>query len=222
MTTSYNGWPASRDASAIGIKPFVVAERSFPGGVKGGDVATVLRYVAAQYHVFVESLYFGDINKDDWGYSYRPNVNNPSELSCHASGTAIDVNADQHPNGVRRTHSYAQVRQIRRIIRECGYGVRWGGDFPTADEMHFEIHGTRTAIATIARRLRHPEWYDGDLRPGDTGDAVKMVQRRLGVRVTGKYDANTAEAVKRFRAKLHLSVNTLVNKDLAYLIGAPA
>ena len=34
-----------------------------------------------------------------WGYEFRANVNNPSQLSCHASGTAIDYNANRHPNG---------------------------------------------------------------------------------------------------------------------------
>ena len=53
---SYNGWPASVDAASIGVVPFVVAGVPFPGGVKGGDVFTVLHHVAREFHHRVEQL----------------------------------------------------------------------------------------------------------------------------------------------------------------------
>lgn len=222
MATSYNGWPASRDPLAINIVPFEVAGRSFPGGVRSGAVHTVLTYVAAQFQTRVESLYLGDVDKDDWGYSYRANVNNPSELSCHASGTAIDMNSTHHPNGQRNTFTYAQVQTILKIEKECSGLVRWGGHFTTRDEMHWEIHGTSTQISALAKRLKNPSWFSRTLVLGVTGTDVQMVRRRLGVSSGTRFDQATADAVKRFRAKLHLTAGTSVTKNLAYYIGTPA
>src|SRR5689334_21384454 len=127
MLSSYNGWPASPNPADIDIKPFTVAGHSFPAGVKAGDVATVLRYVATQVHLRVESLGIPGPN-DEWGYSYRQN-RNADNLSCHASGTAIDVNASHHPNGATRTFSTAQVAIIHAILAEVDHVIRWGGDF---------------------------------------------------------------------------------------------
>jgi hypothetical protein len=158
--TSYNGWPASVDAASIGVVPFVVAGVSFPGGVKGGDVHTVLHHVAAQFHARVEPL----ITPGCWGWSYRQN-RNASNLSCHSSGTAIDCNAPAHPNGVEagRTFSDGQIKAVHSIlseIPELSEVVHWGGDWHapalTPDPMHFEIHDHDLAkLARVAYRIRH-------------------------------------------------------------------
>ncbi len=220
MATSYNGWPASRNPADIAVRPFEVAGRDFPGGVRSGGVATVLKYVAAQMHVRVESLYTGT-DKDDWGYSYRANVNNPSQLSCHSSGTAIDINATEHPNGKRNTFTAAQVVEIRRILKEVDGLVRWGGDFTTKDEMHFEIHGTKAQIDALAKRLVNPAWFKRELRVGDEGLDVVMVRKRLKLNAGTVYTPGVGDAVNRFRLKLQLPKGTAVTKGLAYFIGAP-
>jgi hypothetical protein len=157
VETSYNGWPASPDPQAIGVdKTFTVEGVSFPGGVKSGDVSTVLRYVLEQFHHNVEPLVAGWC----WGYEYRPNVNDPSTLSCHAAGCAVDANAPQHGNGATGTFTAAQVDWIRQILRNCGGVVTWGGDW--ADEMHFEISGTVDQVAAAAAGLS----TQGQLPPG--------------------------------------------------------
>jgi hypothetical protein len=147
MATSYNGWPASPDKGEIGV----VQSEWFPGGAKAGDVTTVLRYVAEQIHHRVEGLVGGTC----WGYSYRANANDPSSLSCHASGTAIDYNAPEHPNGVRGTWTDAQRGEIYKILDEVQGAVHWldGVDGGTADEMHFEICVDAEALARIASEL---------------------------------------------------------------------
>jgi hypothetical protein len=118
--------------------------------MKGGDVATVLGYVFNQMHLRVEPIHPGWC----WGYSYRPNVNNPRVLSCHASATAGDWNAPDHPNGASGTFTPNQVGIIRNILREVSYSVRWGGDFSgKKDEMHFEICVSASTLAPIAARL---------------------------------------------------------------------
>lgn len=157
MATSYNGWEASEDPGAIGIDSgFTGGGVRFPGGIRGGDVATVLGYVADQLQARVEQV---TVNPDGtgygcWGYNYRANVNNPSTLSCHSSGTAIDWIAPSHPNGARGTFTDAQVATIYDILAEVQGAVQWGGDYTgTPDEMHFEIIVSAGYLAEVAASL---------------------------------------------------------------------
>ena len=157
--SSYNGWPASDDPNAIGIDHgFSRQGCSFPGGVKAGDVSTVLGYVVNQLVARVEPPLInpdtGDLGYGCWGYSYRANVNNPATLSCHSSGTAIDWNAPAHPNGASGTFSDAQRATIYDILAECRGAVQWGGDYTgTPDEMHFEIIVDANQLAQVAALL---------------------------------------------------------------------
>jgi hypothetical protein len=157
MLTSYNGWPASPDPDLIGVdKGFAVQGVSFPGGVKSGDVSTILRYVLEQFHRNVEPLAPGWC----WGYEFRNATHSPGSLSPHASATAIDVNAPQHGDGASGTFTPAQVDWIRQILLDVGGVVRWGGGW--SDEMHFEICGTPDQVAAVAADLS----TQGQLPPG--------------------------------------------------------
>lgn len=153
MPTSYNGWPASSDPSAIGInrgwEP--IKGHDFPGGIKSGDVEVVFTYLVRQLDSRVEPIEEYPAG-DEWGYNYRANVNNPSQLSCHASGTAIDYNATQHPNRVDYTWTQAQSREIHKIIDDELDGViKWLEGY---DEMHFEIRGSAAQVAAVAKKIR--------------------------------------------------------------------
>lgn len=160
MASSYNGWPASPDPNAIGInKNFQVLGAKFPGGMKSGDVSALFNYLIYNLHHRVEPMMSGgglSIGYGCWGYSYRANVNNPSTLSCHASGTAIDYNAPKHPNGTRTTASGgggwtgAQYNTIQTILRECSGAIRW---LSGNDPMHFEIYGSTTQVANAVKKL---------------------------------------------------------------------
>jgi hypothetical protein len=77
-------------------------------------------------------------------------VNNPTQLSCHASGTAIDWNAPDHPNGSGGTFTDAQVGTIYQILAEVEGAVSWLQGY---DEMHFEICVDATTLAGVAARL---------------------------------------------------------------------
>lgn len=170
---SYNGWDASTNRSAIGVHPFEVAGVDFPGGVRSGEVATVLGYVALQFHERVEHLH----SPGCWGYSYRKN-RNADNLSCHASGTAIDCNAPAHPNGVpaSRTFTEQQMDEIDRILSELSYVVRWGGHFKgTPDAMHFEISGTSAQVAAVAKKLTTKQEDDMPLTDDDIKKIVQAV-----------------------------------------------
>lgn len=145
--TSYNGWPGNSDPNAIGVVDFGDPQGfPFPGGVKGGDVFTVLGYVATQLHNRVEPCVSGWC----WGFSWKQNANNPSQLSCHASGTAIDWNAPDHPNGSSGTFTNAQVGTIYAILDEVQGGISWLSGY---DEMHFEVCVDAATIANIAASL---------------------------------------------------------------------
>lgn len=199
METSYNGWPASPDPAAIGLEAgFEFDFVTFPGGVKSGPVAYVFADLLDQYVMTVEPLTAGWC----WGYNYRPNVNDPSVLSCHSSGTAIDVNAPAHPNGVAGT--VPNVERWRRLLAERYGGlVTWGGDFSgTPDEMHYEISGTPDEISDLADRLADsygpPPWQEGDDMPLSDDDVQKVAAATLeGIRaliVTGNvYDDGVEE-----------------------------
>ena len=174
MATSYNGWPASPDKDAIGVTTFGDAQGyPFPGGVKAGDVATVLGYVAMALHTRVEPC----VNGWCWGYSYRDNVNNPGQLSCHASATAIDWNAPDHPNGSSGTFTDDQVGEIYTILAEVEGAVSWLQGY---DEMHFEICVDAGTLAGVASRLggstppppTPTDWFDDMATEQDLIDAI--------------------------------------------------
>jgi len=150
--TSYNGWPVGTPASAIGVQSYTVTGTSIPIPVKAGDVAWVLMTVAARFNAEVEPLQGWQV----WGYDYRADVNNTNWWSCHASGTAIDLNAVLHPNNASGTFTAAQNTKIRSILADCNNVVAWGADFGTPDEMHFEINvlPDDPRLATLAGQLR--------------------------------------------------------------------
>jgi peptidoglycan hydrolase-like protein with peptidoglycan-binding domain len=151
VATSQNGWPASSDKGSLGINSgFAPCGVAYPGGVKSGDVETVLRYLAEQYHARVEPLVSGWC----WGYTYKE-ISGSNTISNHGSGTALDFNAPDHPYGVRGTFNSGQVSQIRAILAEVSPAVRWGGDYSGSgvDEMHFEINASAATVADVAARL---------------------------------------------------------------------
>lgn len=220
MANSYNGWSAGSGWSVANgrLSPLVVAGEPFSPGVRAGDVYVVLNYVANQLHRRVEPVVRGDWHQaDDWGYSYRANTNNPSQLSNHASGTAIDYNATRHPNGRGGTWTLAQKAEIGRIIAEVNGVVRCLFGY---DEMHFEIRGTVSQVAEAARKILGGGGSggavnnDGIIEKGDTGDEVTTLQRVLkawypndlrGLVVDGDFGPGTENAVKFAQRKLGLT-----------------
>jgi hypothetical protein len=182
--TSYNGWPASPDPHAIGVVPFTAAGVSFPPGVKGGDVAYLFHDFLTQYDARVERLKSPGA-ADEWGYSYRRN-RNANNLSCHASGTAVDVNAQRHPNGQAHTLTAAQVKALRAILAVYEGVIKWGGDFAgTKDEMHYEIHGTKADVTRVAAKVR---WLRRQAQP-HSQPAKPATTTTQGVRMIVRFES---------------------------------
>ena len=154
MSTSQNGWPAITDYGDARLKslPWIT------GAVLAGDVWAILDWLCRRFDAEVENI----VEASSWGFSPR-NIIGSTTLSNHASGTAIDLNADQHPLAAVGTFSAAQVATIRRIITDSvvdGVPVlRWGGDYSgRKDEMHFEINlmsngNSPAKVAALAARI---------------------------------------------------------------------
>ena len=146
VATSPNGWPVSPNPADIDVVPLSVgtgsAEVQFSTGVRGGKVFQVLAYVANALHTRVQRA---SSTLGCGGYSFRPNVNDPTVWSNHASATAFDYNWVEHPNGEPAVENWTpvQIEEIHKILDEVDGAVRWGGDYVTTpDPMHFEINVT--------------------------------------------------------------------------------
>jgi hypothetical protein len=146
---SHNGWRASKDPAEIDIKSYVV-----PGTkIKlrcAEAVAPLIIGFAAEFHKLIEPIDEGAL--DDWGYAFRQIRGSTDNLSNHASGTAIDLNAPKHALGLVGTFPPEKVPMIRALAKK--YGLKWGGDYNNRkDEMHFEIDITPAKAAALIIKL---------------------------------------------------------------------
>jgi hypothetical protein len=146
---SHNGWRASKDPAEIDIKSYTV-----PGTKTrlrcAEAVAPLLIGFAAEFHKLIEPIDDGPL--DDWGYAFRQIRGSTDNLSNHASGTAIDLNAPKHALGLVGTFPPEKVPMIRALAKK--YGLKWGGDYKNRkDEMHFEIDITPAKAAALIIKL---------------------------------------------------------------------
>jgi hypothetical protein len=147
--TSYNGYPASKDPNEIGIKSYLVDGTALRLRC-ASSVGPLLAAFAAEFHKLIEPIDGGTL--DDWGYAFRMVRGSTDRLSCHASGTAIDLNATKHPLGKYDTFPAEKVPMIRAVAKK--YGLKWGGDFKSRpDDMHFEVNVTPTKAKELITKL---------------------------------------------------------------------
>jgi hypothetical protein len=180
MPTSQNGWAASASKRDIGVQPFSVIGVEFPGGVRAGDVATLFSYLVRRFHYEVEPLHPGWC----WGWAYR-DVRGGTNLSNHASGTAVDINAPAHPLGTK-TFSQSQRATIREIVSTCMGAVRWGGEYSgRVDEMHFEIVVSPTRLFQIMQAM--PPQTGDDMSAA--GEAVLLERTKQLIDIFDDYYA---------------------------------
>lgn len=163
---SQNGWEYGNED--------LVAVYTVPGSevrlrVRKGDAAYLLLKIAAFVDQHVENIdtrsgVKGFDVPDDWSYATRP-IRGSETLSNHGSGTAIDVNAVQHPLAVKNTWSAAERQLVHDFLkanfRDKDTGVvviRWGEDYISrTDGMHFEINAGAAAVGRVADALRKKE-----------------------------------------------------------------
>lgn len=168
MSTSQNGWPVNPERVDLAVHGI-----DYVGGVRAGDVATVLGYVAKQLAARVELGRVGQC----WGWAPRPIRGQTTGFSNHASATAIDHNSLRHPRGAHGTFSPAQVAVIHEILDETAGVVRWGGDYTSGpvDEMHFEINSGTARVTLIANELAEK----GTVMDSEIKRAFVETQRRV-------------------------------------------
>ena len=147
MATSQNGWPVHTDQSELTILSYVT------GRVRGGAVHTIFNDLCSWFDRNIEPIR----KKDSWGWAYRPIRGKTNGYSNHSSGTAIDLNATDHPLGKWNTFTAGQRARIRAKLRDYEGAVRWGGDYQNRpDDMHLEINADAATLARVARKLTSP------------------------------------------------------------------
>jgi hypothetical protein len=146
---SQNGWPASKDPAAINIKAFPIAGTKIK--LRCAAVAgKLLAGFATEFHEKVEPLEGKTF--DDWSYAYRNVRGDTDNLSNHASGTAIDLNALWHPLGKRDTFTKEQQAILDVLCKK--YGLRGGYTYKTRpDDMHFEINCSKAEAKKLVDEL---------------------------------------------------------------------
>lgn len=227
---SENGWSCDRS---------VIARYSLPGGevaLRKGDVSVVLLWCANRWHQTVEPLVWPGV----WGYAERPVRGSTSTLSNHASGTAIDINAPQHPLGIDETKNFSdeEIRAVRSIVAHCEGVIRWGGDYSgRQDPMHLEIDAGSAAVRRIADKIRATATGKPSPRPrvtaptlalGVHGPAVAALQRVLNawyprdlappLATDGVYGPATAAAVRLAQQRAGLPADGVVGAATRQLL----
>lgn len=225
MANSYNGWeaiPSSGSPALTVIEP--VPNRKFR--VRSGDVATVFDWFIRRFHSEVEPIDGGVL--DDWSYAYRKGTGTP-KLSNHASGTAVDLNAEKHPWNTRAEQNFSksQIDAVTRILVDARVNgqdvIRW---ISNKDPMHFEINywdrgGSAANVAALAARIRGGEAVQPSPEPAQqvTGsreprpinwnnpdtELVKITQEIVGANVDGVRGKETGRKVLASQRALGVS-----------------
>lgn len=241
MAVSQNGWVANNRAL---IHSVTVPGTSVSLPVRIGSAGDLLIWAAARWHREVEPLHDGW----NWGYAERP-IRGGTDLSNHASGTAIDLNAPAHPLGTNPASNFspAKIAAIRRIIADAGPALRWGGDYTgRKDGMHVEVVGNEAQCTAVLARVSAAPSSGGDVILPDIhpGDGVKgapngrgkfhwyvlSVQGLLNLRglshslvVDGSYGAETTALVKELQTRSKVAATGSVDAATwPWLIGNEA
>lgn len=200
MPFSQNGYPANDiSLTAVGLIPGT--DRSVR--LRKGPTGDLLRWVAAQFHKRVEPIDTGEY--DDWGYAERPIRGSTTVLSNHASGTALDLNATQHPQGTKPSSNFTteEIAEIHEILAETEGCVRWGGDYvPPAlkDGMHFEIVASEERCADVYAKLsRAMDWIDMANEKDIENALVNALKRYFSSNEVRFKDGNWADLVSQLR-----------------------
>lgn len=150
MAVSQNGYPAYNNTSH-----FVRGNAlGFGFWAADNDVRVIFEDLVTRFNATVEAV-AGPV-LDDWSWANRNVRGSDTQVSNHASATAIDLNALKHPRGVKGTYTAAKKAAVRKILARYGGVVRWGEDYVKSpvDGMHFEIVGTKAQVKDLAESIR--------------------------------------------------------------------
>jgi Putative peptidoglycan binding domain/D-alanyl-D-alanine carboxypeptidase len=217
MATSQNGWRAGSRADAN------VATFRVPGYP---NVLLPINRDAAPALLAMARWWFDNVEKPVmpgcWGWANRL-IKGGTQTSNHASGTAIDLNAPNHPLGKRGTVPANKRAAI--AAKAAQLGLRWGGTYTgRADEMHFEVNVSPARMAAISGAVqRRPGAQKAGGRPtvqlGSSGRHVRDLQAHLKSKhaaiaghlvVDGEFGPKTNAAVRAFQQRSGLVVDGIV------------
>lgn len=162
MARSQNGLSAN-DRSVI--RQALIPDTDLKVLVRIGPVGDLLLAAAARWNREVEPLRAPDGVLDCWGYAERTIRGSSTELSNHASGSALDFRARAHPLGIPAARNYtpAQIDAIHRIVDDAEGALRWGGDYDNPsrggargsrpDPMHLEANASEARCAEVLPRF---------------------------------------------------------------------
>lgn len=190
MVLSQNGWTVVDTGTSPDLTPLPWVT----GRVRAGDVHVVLAYLCRRFNTDVEPI----DRASSWGYANRA-VRGATDYSNHASGTAVDFNAPDHPLGAVGTFTAAQRAAIGRILHDLEGVVRWGGNYAgRKDEMHFEVIGRPSDVARVASRILAGTITGGQVTPApitkdedmplnatDLEQIANLIRREAGPAVLG-------------------------------------
>lgn len=121
--------------------------------LRNGSAGFLLCHFLLWYSETIEDL-TGSHPQDDWGYAYRAIRGQSSGFSNHASGTAADANATEHPLGVKGTLTPRERERIAARLRAYEGCLRHGAFYSgRVDEMHVEINASLADCERVARKL---------------------------------------------------------------------
>lgn len=145
---SENGWSVITDAK--GTKWWKISHTQLQ--LRPGPAGFLLCHFATWFDAKIEQL---STDGDDFGWSLR-RIGGTDIWSNHASATAEDLNASEHPQGQIGTFSDGQVTRMRNKVESTYESkIKWGGDFhEVPDEMHWEIQGTFDEVKILVAKLR--------------------------------------------------------------------
>lgn len=144
------GWPTNRSADMTWVRAPISGAR----WQVHRKVAPLLAYVVAEAERRGYLFDLGPDVDDDWGFSSRP-IRGTRTPSNHSWGLAVDIDAQQYPQGQRR-----KVPPAWLISLFSQWGWSWGGTWSNPDPMHFEFRGTveqaRMFVAMLAASIGKP------------------------------------------------------------------
>jgi hypothetical protein len=122
--------------------------------LRKGSTGALLAHMANWFDANIRDIDPGQL--DEWGYAERP-IRGGTDLSNHASGTAVDVDATKWPLGVEPSAylTAAEIARIREHLKVYEGCIRWGGDYTgRKDPMHFEINRDQATCDRVWAKIQ--------------------------------------------------------------------
>lgn len=165
----------------------------------------------------------------DWGFEQRGIIGG-SELSFHAYGLALDINAPWNPQYDQNRTNYPYGLPDETDALALSLGILWGGNErfgPNWDRMHVECHRSPAELAAwgsdghptifplplhhyFGMRSTGPGAVDGTGDQGGYRPEIRHIQIRVGVTQDGFYGPLTTRSVVAYQQNHHLAADGLV------------